>query len=177
VEPKLQNYALSAALYKWFVPLSIASPFFAPIIELNAQWVGIIYKVLFIILVLIYFFILAYSRFVVKKISLHELSFILLLTHLISGITWEYHLVSLMIVYAMYFSFERSSINPIQKAGYYSMLVFMIFNSIVGMDTVGKQAYYMSCGYSFLTILMLVLLIDSIRNVLRTQSNSIFIKE
>ena len=126
---------------------------------------------------MIYFFILAYSRFLVKKISLHELSFILLLTHLISGITWEYHLVSLMIVYAVYFSLERTSVNTIKKVGYYSMIAFMIFNAIVGMDTVGKQAYYMSCGYSFLTILMIVLLIHSIRNVFRPSNNSIFIKE
>ena len=177
VEPKLQNYALSAALYKWFVPLTIASPYFSPIIELNIHWVGIVYKVLLIISIVIYFIMLIYSRFVIKKISLHELSFILLLTHLISGITWEYHLVSLMIVYAVYFTFERSSLNPIQKVGYYSMLVFMIFNAIVGMDTVGKQAYYMSCGYSFLTILMIVLLVHSIRNVFRPSNNSIFIKE
>ena len=177
VEPKLQNYALSAALFKWFVPLTIASPYFSPIIELNVDWVGIIYKVLLIFSIVIYFIILAYSRFVTKKISLHELSFILLLTHLISGITWEYHLVSLLIVYAVYFSLERTSVNPIPKVGYYSMLVFMIFNAIVGMDTVGKQAYYMSCGYSFLTILMIVLLVHSIRNVFRPSNNSIFIKE
>ena len=177
VEPKLQNYALSAALYKWFVPLTIASPYFSPIIELNLHWVGIVYKVLLIISIVIYFIILVYSRFVTKKISLYELSFILLLTHLISGITWEYHLVSLMIVYAVYFTFERSSLNSIQKVGYYSMLIFITFNAIVGMDTVGKQAYYMSCGYSFLTILMIVLLVHSIRNVFRPSNNSIFIKE
>ena len=177
VEPKLQNYALSAALYKWFVPLTIASPYFSPIIELNLHWVGIVYKVLLIISIVIYFIILVYSRFVTKKISLYELSFILLLTHLISGITWEYHLVSLMIVYAVYFTFEQSSMNKLQKVGYYLMLVFMLFNAIVGMDTVGKQAYYMSCGYSFLTILMIVLLVHSIRNVFRPSNNSIFIKE
>ena len=120
---------------------------------------------------------LVYSRFVTQKVNIHELSFILLLTHLISGITWEYHLVSLMIVYAVYFTFERSSLNSIQKVGYYSMLIFITFNAIVGMDTVGKQAYYMSCGYSFLTILMIVLLVHSIRNVFRPSNNSIFIKE
>jgi hypothetical protein len=177
VEPKLQNYALSAAIYKWFVPLTISSPYFSPIMQLNVHWVGIVYKVLLFISILIYFIILVYSRFVTQKINIHELSFILLLTHLISGITWEYHLVSLMIVYAVYFSLERTSVNSIQKVGYYSMIAFMIFNAIVGMDTVGKQAYYMSCGYSFLTILMIVLLIHSIRNVFRPSNNSIFIKE
>jgi hypothetical protein len=177
VEPKLQNYALSAAIYKWFVPLSISSPYFSPIMQLNPQLVGLIYKVFLIVFVLLFLFVLAYSRFIVKKISMNEIGFILLLTHLISGITWEYHLVSLLVVYAIYFANEDSEKKSWKRIGDYFLLFFMIFNAIVGMDTVGKQAYYMACGYSFLTILMLVLLIDSIRNVLRTQSNSIFIKE
>ena len=168
VEPKLQNYALSAAIYKWFVPLSISSPYFSPIMQLNLQLVGIIYKVILIVFVLLFLFVLAYSRFIVKKVSLNELGFILLLTHLISGITWEYHLVSLLVVYAIYFSNVDSNQKSWKRIGYYFLLVFMIFNAIVGMDTVGKQAYYMACGYSFLTLLMLILLIVNVRKLFIT---------
>ena len=168
VEPKLQNYALSAAIYKWFVPLSVSSSYFSPILHLNPQVVGIIYKVILIVFVLFFLFVLAYSRFIVKKISLNELGFILLLTHLISGITWEYHLVSLLVVYAIYFSNVDAYQKSLKRIGYYSLLVFMIFNAIVGMDTVGKHAYYMACGYSFLTLLMLALLIVNVRKLFIT---------
>jgi hypothetical protein len=175
VEPKLQNYALSAAIYKWFVPLSISSPYFSPIMQLSPQLVGLIYKVILIVFVLFFLFVLAYSRFIIKKISLNELGFILLFTHLISGITWEYHLVSLLVVYAIYFANEDSEKKSWRRIGNYFMLFFMIFNAIVGMDTVGKHAYYMACGYSFLTVLMVVLLMYSILNVLRPSRNSIYI--
>jgi hypothetical protein len=56
-----------------------------------------------------------------------------------------------------------------------SCFFFMVFNAIVGMDTVGKHAYYMACGYSFLTVLMVVLLIYSILNILRPSRISTFI--
>jgi hypothetical protein len=166
VEPKLQNYALSAALYKWFVPLSVSSPYFSPIVRMSADSVALIYKVLLVLSISSFFFLLAYSRFVIQKISVHEISFLLLFTHLISGITWEYHLVSLFVVYAVYFSTEKRAKNSIQKTMSFLLLACMIFNAIVGMDTVGKQAYYMSCGYSFLTLLMLILLIYSFGKIL-----------
>ena len=175
VEPKLQNYALSAAIYKWFVPLSISSPYFSPIIQLSPQLVGLIYKVILIVFVLFFLSVLAYSRFIIKKVSLNELGFILLFTHLISGITWEYHLVSLLVVYAIYFANEDSEKKSWKRIGNYFLLLFMVFNAIVGMDTVGKHAYYMACGYSFLTVLMVVLLIYSIRNIIRPTRDSIFI--
>lgn len=161
VEPKLQNYALSAALYKWFVPLSVSSPYFSPIVRISADSIAVIYKIILVLSVSSFLFILAYSRFVIKKISVHEISFLLLFTHLISGITWEYHLVSFLVVYAVYFSTEIRTKNRTQKVMDFLLLVCMVFNAIVGMDTVGKQMYYMSCGYSFLTLLMLFLLIYS----------------
>jgi hypothetical protein len=81
----------------------------------------------------------------------------------------------LLVVYAIYFANEDSEKKSWRRIGNYFLLFFMIFNAIVGMDTVGKQAYFMACGYSFLTVLMVVLLIYSILNVLRPQRNSIFI--
>jgi hypothetical protein len=174
VEPKLQNYALSAAIYKWFVPLSISSPYFSPIMQLNPQLVGLIYKVFLIVFVLLFLFVLAYSRFIVKKISMNEIGFILLLTHLISGITWEYHLVSLLVVYAIYFANEDSEKKSWKRIGDYFLLFFMIFNAIVGMDTVGKQAYYMACGYSFLTLLMFVLLIVNVFKLFITSDEKFY---
>ena len=174
VEPKLQNYALSAAIYKWFVPLSISSPYFSPIMQLNPQLVGLIYKVFLIVFVLLFLFVLSYSRFIVKKISMNEIGFILLLTHLISGITWEYHLVSLLVVYAIYFANEDSEKKSWKRIGDYFLLFFMIFNAIVGMDTVGKQAYYMACGYSFLTLLMFVLLIVNVFKLFITSDEKFY---
>ena len=161
VEPKLQNYALAAAVYKWFVPLTVSSPYFAPIVVLSAAAAGVIYKVLFIALMLLFVAVLAFSRFRVKHTSLHEVAFVLLFTHLISGITWEYHLVSLLVVYVVYFSMDRTAVSGLGKVFFYALVVLMVFNAIVGMDTVGKYFYYISCGYSFLTVLMLLLLLDS----------------
>ncbi|MFM2285511.1 MAG: hypothetical protein RLZZ543_1008 [Bacteroidota bacterium] len=160
VEPKLQNYALSASIYKWFVPLSEPSPYFSPIYAMTAEKAGLIYKIVLLAFLLLFSVMLYFSRFLVQKISLNEVAFVLLFTNLVSGITWEYHLVSLLPVLVIYFCVNRNHDRWYQCIFQFIIIATLIFNAIVGTDTVGVRMYYISCGYSFPTVLMLLLLID-----------------
>jgi hypothetical protein len=174
VEPKLQNYALSAAIYKWFLPLSKPSIYYTPLVVLSLKTVALLYKSALVLLVTAFLTVVIYSRFKKLSISIHEISFVLLLTHLVSGITWEYHLVSFLVIYAIYFSVDCSNDSRFRKAIHYFIIVLMVFNGILGLDTVGKTFYYVSCGYSLPTLLLLVLLVDSFIRILSKHSARIF---
>lgn len=160
VEPKLQNYALSASVYKWLVPLAEPSPYFSPIYPMTATQAGVIYKIVLLSLLLLFAVMLYFSRFVVQKISLNEVAFVLLFTNLVSGITWEYHLVSLLPILVIYFCINRNHERWYHRLFQIIIITTLIFNAIGGTDTVGVRLYYISCGYSFPTLLMLLLLID-----------------
>jgi hypothetical protein len=83
-----------------------------------------------------------------------------LFTHLASGITWEYHLVSLFFIVATIASDYFNSTK--NKWVYYALGFLLFFNLIIGGDTVGYYLYYKSCGGSLLTWLLLLLCIYNI---------------
>ncbi len=89
---------------------------------------------------------------------LSEVCVIFLTSHLLSGITWEYHLVSLVFVFScflMRFTDERSVPARIY---YYLMLALIVVNALVGPDTVGKTLYHYFGGYGAVTWMMVLLL-------------------
>ncbi len=160
VEPKLQNYGLSAALYKVFSFTEDGEKYHYIITILPAATISLIYKCIIISLLLAFAGMLFYGWLKKVSISLYEISFVLLFTHLASGITWEYHLVSLFFIIAtMASDYFNSTKN---KWVYYALSFLLFFNLIIGGDTVGYYLYYKSCGGSLLTWLLLLLCVYNI---------------
>jgi glycosyl transferase family 87 len=156
VEPKLQNYGLAAALFKMFSFTPDGETYHYIITLLNPITINLIYKSIIVLSLIAFVVMIVYSRLIAKQISLLELGFILMFTHLLSGITWEYHLVTLFFVIPLlYLNFINA--KPTSKWLYYALGIFLLFNSIVGADTVGYYLYYKSCGYSLLTWMLLFL--------------------
>ena len=156
VEPKLQNYGLSAALYKVFSYTADGDKYRYIITLLPNTTIQLIYKSISILLLASFAGMLIYSRLKKAKASAFEISFVLLFTHLISGITWEYHLVSLFFVIAVLASDYFNTKNKSRWA-FYLLGFLLFFNLIIGGDTVGYYLYYKSCGSSLLTWLLLLL--------------------
>lgn len=156
VEPKLQNYGLSAALYKIFSFTENGDKYHYIITILPTSTINLIYKSLIILLLIAFVIILLCRRFTKTTPSLYEISFILLFTHLVSGITWEYHLVSLLFVIAVIALSYFNTTNK-NKWIFYIIGFLLFFNLIIGGDTVGYYLYYKSCGGSLLTWLLLFL--------------------
>ncbi len=166
VEPKLQNYGLSAALYKVFSFTPDGDKYHYIITILSPNTINLIYKSILVLLLAAFAFILSYGMLKKTAVSLHEINFILLFTHLVSGITWEYHLVSLFFVIAVialdYFTNKNNN-----KTVFYVLGFLLFFNLIIGGDTVGYYLYYKSCGGSLLTWLILLLCIYNFVKYLR----------
>lgn len=153
VEPKLQNYGLSAALYKMFSTTQDGVLYGYTLTILPLESIAIINKILLVLLLLLYASLLVLARFVFKTVSVYEICFILLFTHLVSGITWEYHLVTLFFIYVVfalrYFDTRK------HKIFWAFLLLIAIFNAIIGGDTVGYYLYFKACGLSLITWFML----------------------
>jgi hypothetical protein len=171
VEPKLQNYGLSAALYKVFSFTEDGEKYKYIITILPTATISLIYKLIIISLLIAFAGMLIYSKLKKVSISLNEISFVLLFTHLASGITWEYHLISLFFIIATltsdYFNTTKN------KWIFYALGFLLFFNLIIGGDTVGYYLYYKSCGGSLLTWLLLLLCIYNIAGYIKYVKKSI----
>ncbi len=171
VEPKLQNYGLSAALYKVFSFTEDGEKYHYIITILPAATISLIYKCIIISLLLAFAGMLFYSWLKKIPVSLFEISFVLLFTHLASGITWEYHLVSLFFIIATMTSDYFSSTK--NKWIFYILGFLLFFNLIIGGDTVGYYLYYKSCGGSLLTWLLLLLCVYNILRYIKHTKKSL----
>ena len=169
VEPKLQNYGLAAALYKLFSITKEGAEYHYTLYILSDHTIQLVYKMLIGMLLLFFASMLLSGRIKKRPVSLFEISFVLLFTHLISGITWEYHLVSLYFIIAtLSIDFFESK----KKRVYYFFFFLLFFNLIIGGDTVGYYLYYKSCGASLLTWLLLLLCIYNIIRYLTASKKS-----
>ncbi|HTA62087.1 MAG TPA: glycosyltransferase family 87 protein [Bacteroidia bacterium] len=171
VEPKLQNYGLSAALYKVFSYTEDGDKYHYIITILPAATISLIYKCIILFLLLAFAGMLIYGRLKKAPVSLFELSFILLFTNLVSGITWEYHLVSLFFV-ASVLALDYFNSKNKNRVVFYTLGFLLFFNLIIGGDTVGYYLYYKSCGGSILTWMLLLLCIYNIARYIKQQKES-----
>lgn len=152
VEVGIENQGLASALYKVFTVTDGGTKYGYFITELSLPTLKLITKVITLLLLLLYGAVLIYSKYIRKSVSLLEISFILLFTHLVSGVAWEYHFVSFGFVFTVLFA---QFLNATKKERYifYPLLFFAFVNDIIGSSTVGFAMYYKSCGYSLLTIM------------------------
>jgi hypothetical protein len=172
VEPEIQNYGLSAALYKVFSYTADGAKYHYIITILPSATISLIYKGIITLLLLAFIGMLIYIRLKKASVSLFEISFTLLFTHLVSSITWEYHLVSLFFVVSVmaidYFNSKNKN-----RIVFYLLGFLLVFNLIIGGDTVGYYLYNISCGCSLLTWLLLLLCIYNIVQYMKQQKESI----
>ena len=175
VEAKIQNYGLAAALFKIFSYTEDGNKYHYIITILNPETVTLIYKSILLFSFVGFIVLLVYSRFVAKTISLVELGFILMFTHLLSGITWEYYLITLFFIIPMLvLNYMRA--KPTHKWFYYVLGLILVFNAVIGGDTVGNDIYYKSCGYSLLTWMLLFLELYFLIIYLVSKSNRLELK-
>ena len=94
-----------------------------------------------------------------RGMEIHSVELVgaLLAWHLISGITWKAHLVSFLFIYAFFLSVPRESL-PIGPRRLWQMVVSLLaVFAFVGRDIVGRTAHFYLGGYSYLTVLMVLM--------------------
>jgi len=103
-----------------------------------------------------------------KKIeaNIFEASLLLLTIHLVSGVTWKAHLVSLflpyMIVAAIFFKdgFEFKKISILEKL----LMAILVMNSLMGQIIVGRKGQLLLNGYGEYALVMILLYVFIFKN-------------
>jgi len=159
IEPQYHNHSLSSAIYKATQHSNEGDGYDYRIFDVSMNTTNLIYKISFIVLFGMTFFLVIRNRILKLGITAYELSVIFLAMLLLCGITWEYHLVTLLFVY-MSLVTKPAKIKS-RVATLIRMLLFLsaVALSIVGKDTVGDRYFHYFGGYNSLTILMLWLFI------------------
>lgn len=156
VEVDVENQGIVSALYKVFTVNECATKYGYFIKELPAATLQIISRSLLVLCYAAYASVLFYSRFKWKAISALEVSFIMLFTLLVTSVSWEYHYVSMGFVFTILMA-QYLSATKEQRSILYPLLGIVFIVDIIGASTVGFDLFYKSCGYSFVTLLALVM--------------------
>jgi len=157
VEPEFHNQSLAAGIYKICLPNSTDPGYSYQLLSLNVAEAAMVYKIFFLLLSGLLGGFLLWERFSLKRNTLRGLALVFICMHLLSGITWEYHLVSLLFVYAVFVLYYWKKKNLIQKIFFYLLVVIIPLLSLVGKDTVGMTMYHYLEGYGIITWTMVLL--------------------
>lgn len=157
VEPEFHNQSLAAVMYKIFLPTTNDPGYNYQLISLSASAAAWVYKITFLLMGGLLVGFLLWERFFLKGNTLRGLALIIICMHLLSGITWEYHLVSLLFVYAVFAFYYWKKKNLLQKIAFFMLAFFVVLFSWVGKDTVGTMLYHYLEGYGVITWTMLLL--------------------
>lgn len=157
VEPEFHNQSLAAVIYKVCIPTTNDPGYNYQLLPLGFEGAALFYKISFLFLGSLLMGFLLWERFILKGNTLRGLAMIIICMHLLSGITWEYHLVSLLFVYAVFTFYYWKKKNLAQKIIFYVLGFFVVLFSFVGKDTVGTTLYHYLEGYGVVTWTMVLL--------------------
>jgi hypothetical protein len=90
-------------------------------------------------------------------VTVFEWSSVFLVGHLLSGITWKAHLVTLLFVFCAFLSLRLQALPRGLRALSWVALVLAALSGLTGRDLVGDQMHHWIGGYSLITWTMVVL--------------------
>jgi hypothetical protein len=153
-----RNQNLAAMVYRALIPQSSgdAPPYDYAYLASLAPWAPLLYRVLAAGILAVFLLHLIRLRIAAKPGGALEIASVFLASHLLSGITWKAHLVTLLFVFYAFFSQEREGMSRASRAG-----LLIAWGGIVvvglGLDLVGARLYHYQAGYSVFVWVMLLL--------------------
>jgi hypothetical protein len=153
-----RNQNLAAMIYRAVIPRASedAWPYdYAYLPSLQAA-APLIYRVLGLALLAIFLAHLIRLRTSGRPVGALEVSSVFLVSHLLSGITWKAHLVTLLFVFYVFFTLDiRRMSRPGGIALGLAWAAIMVIG--LGRDLVGSRLHHYFAGYSVFVWVMLLL--------------------
>jgi hypothetical protein len=153
-----RNQNLAAMVYRAFVPGSSGDtpPYDYAYLASLEPWAPLAYRILVGLLLGVFLFHLIRLRLTATPIRALEIASVFLASHLLSGITWKAHLVTLLFVFYAFFLLRRESVSRASR-----LALLMAWGGIVliglGRDVVGDRLHHYLAGYSVFVWVMLLL--------------------
>ena len=159
-----RNQNLAAMVYRALVPGSSGDtpPYDYAYLASMEIWAPVVYRVLAGGILAVFLLHLIRLRTAAKPIGALEIASVFLASHLLSGITWKAHLVTLLFVFYAFFSLRRERMSRALRV---PLLVAWGGIALVGLgrDVVGARVHHYLAGYSVFVWVMLLLFGVSVR--------------
>jgi len=172
VDISFQNQNAAGTIYRMTRPSNNEQNYNYRYIPLSEAAAAAVYKSSVILIFVLFIANLTYLRVKHTGISALEICSVFLIGHLLSGITWKAHLVTLLFVFMAFFIIDYKTFSKPCKAIMYFLFCMIFFIGSTGKDIVGSKLHFYIGGFSIIAWTLLFLLLFSIRFSARLPQNN-----
>lgn len=158
-----RNQNLAAMIYRAVVPMSAhdsPSYEYAYLPSLAAA-APLIYRVVAVAILAVFLAHLLRLRIAHRPVTALEISSVFLASHLLSGITWKAHLVTLLFVAYSFFALDTEPMGRGRRAAF-ALACAGLGAVALGRDVIGSRLHHYVGGYSLIVWVMLLLFVLSV---------------
>jgi hypothetical protein len=155
-----RNQNLAAMIYRAFVPKAARDvpPYDYAYLSSQAAAAPLVYRVAAVLLLATFIGYLIRRRIARQPIGALEICSVFLASHLLSGITWKAHLVTLLFVSYAFFSLDHKLIHRRWRWALWPAWGGLVAIGL-GRDLLGSRLHHYLAGYSLYVWVMLLLFV------------------
>jgi hypothetical protein len=145
-------------IYRAFVPSASGDvhPYDYAYLASQAQAAPLVYRVIAVLLLAIFIAYLIRRRTTRQPVEALEICSVFLASHLLSGLTWKAHLVTLLFVSYVFFSLDPNLMSRRGRWALWSAWGGLVAIGL-GRDLIGSRLHHYMAGYSVYVWVMLFL--------------------
>ncbi len=157
------NQNLGGLVYRLTLPPSDQpDPGYGPLVPVSERTAAAIYRVAAALVLLAFLANLVVLRLRGAPLTAFELASVFLAGHLLSGITWKAHLVTLLFTFYAFLSIRVTELPQRLRAFVYVLFAMIVVTGGTGRDLVGRRVQYGIDGYGVIVWTMLLLLVGCV---------------
>ena len=157
------NQNLGGLVYRLTLPASDQpNPGYGPLLPVSERAAAVIYRAAAALVALAFLANLIVLRWRSARLSAFELASVFLAGHLLSGITWKAHLVTLLFTFYAFLSIRLLQLPHRLRVFVYGLFATMVVSGGTGRDLVGRPVQYAIDGYGVIVWTMLLLLVGCV---------------
>jgi hypothetical protein len=162
VVARYTNQNLGAAVYRLTQPPEVPTDGDYRLITVSEPAARAIYGTIAVLVFVAFGLNLVALRVRDAPVTVFELSTPFLVGHLLSGLTWKAHLVTLLFVFYAFLSLRLAELPGGLRRFVVGAIALMVVSGATGRDLVGNTLHHYIGGYSLIVWTMLVLLVGAI---------------
>ena len=139
-------------------PSDQPDPGYGPLVPVSERSAAALYRAAAALVLLAFLANLVVLRLRGAPLSAFELASVFLAGHLLSGITWKAHLVTLLFTFYAFLSIRVVELPRRLRAFVYLLFAMIVVSGGTGRDLVGRKVQYGIDGYGIIVWTMLLLL-------------------
>ena len=153
-----RNQNLAAMVYRALVPGSSGDtpPYDYAYLAPLEPWAPLLYRILAVVVLGVFLAHLVRLRATARPVGALEIASVFLAGHLLSGITWKAHLVTLLFVFYAFFLLRRDQMGRGSRLALLTAWSGMVLVGL-GRDIVGARLHHYLAGYSVFVWVLLLL--------------------